>query len=215
MGSSRSTFGVSPLEPDEATFRRWIAETADALVEHLRRLPELPAADVEGFEERLGELIEPLPAGGADAAELLRLVLDRYVGKSFLTPGPGYLAYIPGGGLLTAPLADLFAGVVNRYVGVFAAAPLLARLEITAVDWLRELLALPKGFRGVLTSGGSMANLVALVCGRHDRLGERFEDGVVYVSDQAHHSVERAARVVGLIGSATASSPANCPSTAA
>ena len=59
--------------------------------------------------------------------------------RSFTSSGPGYLAYVPGGGLYPAALADLVAGVVNRYTGVRLAAPALVQLESTRSTWLREV----------------------------------------------------------------------------
>ncbi|RYE83396.1 MAG: aminotransferase class I/II-fold pyridoxal phosphate-dependent enzyme, partial [Myxococcales bacterium] len=59
------------------------------------------------------------------------------------------------------------------------------------------LVGLPATGGGVLTSGGSMANLIAVVAARRACLPERFFDGVIYASDQAHHSVQKAALVAG------------------
>ncbi len=188
---------ANPLEPDSSTLRRWLAAASDLAVRHVETLADQPAAGVEDARDRLAELIEPLPEHGEDLVRLIRRVVLEYVPVSFNTAGPGYLAYIPGGGLLPAAIADLLADVTNRYVGVFAAAPLLARLEVTAVRWLADLMGYPAESRGVLTSGGSIANLIAMVCARHDRLGEAFQDGVVYVADQVHHSVTKAARFIG------------------
>ena len=117
--------------------------------------------------------------------------------RSFHCAAPGYLAYVPGGGLVTAALADGFSNITNRYTGVFAAAPLLARLEGIALRWLLDLFGLPPAARGVFTSGGSLANFSAIVCAREHGLGESFQDGTIYVSDQVHHSVGKAARLAG------------------
>ena len=81
-------------------------------------------------------------------------------------PGPGYLAYIPGGGVYASALADFIATATNRYVGVTAAAPALAQIEETAVAWLCTLMGLPAGSRGILTSGGSLSNFSAIVTAR-------------------------------------------------
>jgi len=56
----------------------------------------------------------------------------------------------------------------------------------------------PKSARGILTSGGSLANFSALVTARRERLPENFLNGTVYVSDQAHHSIHKAALLAGL-----------------
>ena len=142
-------------------------------------------------------LVEDLPESGTPATELFDLLFDRVIPKSFNTAGPGYLAYIPGGGIPHAAVADLISDSVNRYVGVFAAAPGLAQLEENVVRWFCRIAGLPPAARGVLTSGGSIANFSAVVAARSDRLPEDFLSGVLYASDQAHYAVEKAARLAG------------------
>src|SRR5262249_32183210 len=111
--------------------------------------------------------------------------------------GPGCLAYIPGGGIYPAALGDYLARAVNRYVGVWHAAPALVQMELTAIDWLRELVGYPAGAAGLLTSGGSMSNLIALVTARRTRLGGGFRDAVLYYSRATHHSIPKAALRAG------------------
>jgi aromatic-L-amino-acid decarboxylase len=170
---------------------------ADLLIEHVRTLGEQPAADTDIDTDTVRAMVEPMPEEGHDGGELLRHVVEDLVPRSFNTASPSYFAYIPGGGILPSAIADLIADVTNRYVGMFSTAPLLARLEINVLTWFRDVLGYPPEARGILTSGGSFANLVALVCARHEKLGDRFHDGVIYVSDQVHHSVSKGARFVG------------------
>lgn len=84
-------------------------------------------------------------------------------------------------------------------MGVWLAGPGLVQLETNVIRWCCAMAGLPKDAGGVLTSGGSLANLTALTAARHARLPPRFQDGVLYVSDQVHHSVVKAARVVGIL----------------
>ena len=186
-----------PLEPDLETFQGWVEEVGELLTEHLRTLPDQPAAGPMESPPDLRAWVEPMPEEGVAASGLFSQVIRECVPHSFNTAGPGYLAYIPGGGILPTALADLISAVTNRYVGVFAAAPLLCRLEMNVLRWFLDLVNFPEAARGVLTSGGSLANLIALVCGRHRQLGQPFSDGVIYVSDQVHHSVTKAAGFVG------------------
>jgi aromatic-L-amino-acid decarboxylase len=111
--------------------------------------------------------------------------------------GPGYLAYIPGGGLYTAALAEFLAQGVNRFTNLWQPSPALVQIEQNVVRWLCDLFELPVQARGLLTSGGSMANFSAIVTARHDRLGEDFLDGTYYVSEQVHASVSKAANLAG------------------
>jgi aromatic-L-amino-acid decarboxylase len=186
----------SRLELGEDDLRALVAAAVDRICGELRELPTRPACVLEGGAELARSLREPLPRVGSPLAELLATIFDRALPLSYNTPGPGYLAYIPGGGLLHAAVADLIADAINRYVGLWRAAPGLVQLESNVVAWLCEIVGLPVGSGGVLTSGGSLANFSATVAARH-RLGERFADGTIYTSTQAHHSVARAAILAG------------------
>lgn len=186
-----------PLEPSGAEMRR-LAEAAMArIVPHLESLPDQPSADVAGAIELAREISGPMPESGRPFEEILDLLFSRAIPKSFNTAGPGYLAYIPGGGLFAAALADLIADTANRYTGVFAAAPALAQLEADALAWLCGLAGFPKAARGFFTSGGSLANWSALVVARRERLPENFLSGTIYASDQVHHSMVKAALLAG------------------
>jgi aromatic-L-amino-acid/L-tryptophan decarboxylase len=142
---------------------------------------------------------EPAPEHGVALEPLLESLFREWVPRSFTTIGPGYLAYIPGGGLFAAALADLIAGATNRYTGIWQAAPALVQLEANALDWLREWMGFPPGARGLFTSGGSMATWNAILCARERHLGADIRPGVLYTSDQAHHSVLKAAKLAGVM----------------
>ena len=117
--------------------------------------------------------------------------------RTYEYAGPGYLAYIPGGGLYTAALADFLAQGVNRYVGLWQPSPAVVQIEENVTRWLCDVFDYPEGSQGLLLSGGSMANLSAMVTARHAKLGEDFLDGTYYVSEQAHASVTKAATIAG------------------
>lgn len=189
---------MNELELSPDVMRRLLAETTDRLVAFVTSLPDQPAADVTGARELARSLKEPDPPESATPfSELLALVVDRATPKSFNTAGPGYLAYIPGGGLFHAALADLISGVTNRYVGVFAAAPAMAQLETNVIRWFCGFAAYGEGSGGILTTGGSLSTFSAVVTARKEKLPEDFLSGTFYVSDQAHHSVEKAAFLAG------------------
>ena len=185
------------LELSGDALRRLIDEAAERIVAHVDSLPRQPSADTTGGASLARSLVEELPETGTPAAELLDFLFDRVIPRSFNTAGPGYLAYIPGGGLPQSAVADLVADATNRYVGVFAAAPGLAQLESNVVRWFCDLAGFPRGARGILTSGGSLATFSALVAARRDRLPEDFLSGTIYASDQAHHAIQKAAILAG------------------
>jgi aromatic-L-amino-acid decarboxylase len=167
------------------------------IVEYVESLPDQPAHDLADAEHVARSLAEPMPEHGMALEGALDLLFDRAVPVGFNTAGPGYLAYIPGGGLFHSAVADLIAGAVNRYVGVWLAAPGLVQLEANVIRWFADIVGLPVGSVGILTSGGSLANLSAIVTARAARLPEDFLRGTIYVSDQVHHSVPKAAMLAG------------------
>jgi aromatic-L-amino-acid decarboxylase len=186
------------LELSSPEMERLVRLAMDRIVDHVASLPAQRAADTGGGEALSRSLIErEPPETGAPAEELLDLLFTRAIPKSFNTASPGYLAYIPGGGLFHAAVADLVADATNRYVGVFAAAPALVQLETNVVRWFARMAGLPDTAGGFLASGGSAANFSAIVAARRDRLPEDFLSGVLYASDQAHHCVAKAAVLAG------------------
>ena len=186
------------LELDGDAMRQLAEAALDRVVSHIESLPGQPGwVDTSPAVAGAKALVEPLPATGSDLAGLLDQIFDVHAPASFTTAGPGYLAYIPGGGLFQSGVADLIADGINRYTGVFAAAPGLVQLEMNVVRWFCEIIGYPKGAGGILASGGSLANLSALVAARAANLGEDFLDGTLYVSDQVHHCVGKAARIAG------------------
>lgn len=198
--------GAHPLEPGPAEMREMAAAAAELLVRFVERLPDAPSADLDGAAELARELrVARPPEHAVPVAEALATI-ERAAAKAIDTAGPGYLAYIPGGGLYTSALGDFLAGGVNRYVSMAQVAPAMAAIEASIVDWLAELFGYPATAGGVLTSGGSMANLSAVITAR-EALGESFLDGTLYVSEQVHHSLAKAARIAGFPADAVRTIP--------
>ncbi len=186
-----------PLEPGPEEMAAMLAAASDRIVRHIESLAEQPASyDLDVGREVGRGLAEPLPQSGEAFETLLDTVFET-LPHSFNTAGPGYLAYIPGGGLFPSAVAELIANAVNRYVGVWVAAPGLVQLELNVIRWFCEIVGYGSGSGGILTSGGSLSNLTALVTARRVRLGEEFSNGVMYTSDQTHHSVRKAAVLAG------------------
>ena len=187
-----------PLELSVAEMRSLIDQAADRVVEHVASLPSQPAAYVVADGPRVARsLQEPLPEAGAPFDELLELVFERALPTSFNTASPGYLAYVPGGGVFPSAVADLIANSVNRYVGVWIAAPGLVQLEVNVIRWFCDIVGYPAEAGGVLTTGGSLANFTAVVTARRERLPDDFLAGTLYTSEQTHHSVQKAAVLAG------------------
>jgi len=169
---------------------------ADFLAEFTENLPKAPASELEGAMELARRLREDPPETGVPFDDLLQTVAEG-ASKGFNTAGPGYLAYIPGGGLFAAALADFLACGVNRFVNLWNAAPAFAEIEATVIRWLASQFGYPPEARGILTSGGSMGNFSAIVTARRALLPENFLQGTLYVSEQTHASVAKSAVLAG------------------
>jgi aromatic-L-amino-acid decarboxylase len=176
---------------------------ADAVVgrciEHIATLGTQPICGDVDAADLCRAMKESSPEQPTPLEPLLDSLFREWIPRSFTAPGPGYLAYIPGGGLYPAALADFITNTTNRYTGVWQAAPALVQLEANALDWLREWMQFPPEARGLFTSGGSMATFNAIVCARERHLGADIRRGVLYTSDQGHHSILKSAKLAGIM----------------
>jgi aromatic-L-amino-acid/L-tryptophan decarboxylase len=187
---------VYPLEPDRKDMESMGRAALEALLAFIESLPEAPAVAQDGTDELVAGLLEPPPESPGEFGPLLERFREA-AAHAAETAGPSYMAYIPGGGLYASALADFLADGFNRYTGFSSFAPALVAMEESTLRWLCETFGLPVTAAGQITTGGSMATLTALVAARHDRLGEDFLDGTLYVTEYTHHSVAKAARVAG------------------
>jgi len=142
----------------------------------------------------------PVNDDGYPITELLQL-FDRAVNNTGLQPASGgHLGYIPGGGVPMAAYGDLLGALTNKYSGIFYGNPGAVRMENMLIDWTAKEFGFEEGYGGNLTSGGSIANLVAVVSARdaHEIKGKDYEKTVIYGSAQMHHSLHKAIRIAGL-----------------
>src|SRR5262249_23915465 len=121
----------SSPEPRRAELEGWIRACSAFVVDHIAALGSMPSWDTEEAAAVVDSLREPVPVGGRALAEILAR-LGPAIRKSFNTAGPGYMAFIPGGGVPSAGLADFVACLTNRYVTVTPAAPALAPTDAPA-----------------------------------------------------------------------------------
>jgi glutamate/tyrosine decarboxylase-like PLP-dependent enzyme len=171
-----------------------------ALSERLLRGAGLAKAWVETEEKGIGLLDAPISENGVPLERVIQL-LEKDVLKPGGNPASGgYLAYIPGGGLYHSALGDFIGAVSDKYAGVFFAGPGAVRMENILVRWVADLVGYPAGAGGHITSGGSLANLAAITAAReaHGLKSADFSKAVVYLTTQAHHSIEKALRIAGL-----------------
>jgi glutamate/tyrosine decarboxylase-like PLP-dependent enzyme len=182
---------------DLEAMRRTGYAAVDALTARLAD-PEadrvLRRASPAEMKARLGG---PAPEQGAGLDAVLARVIDDVLPYAARTNHPGYFAFIPYFTTWPAAVAELIATAANVSPWAWMESPAATQIELEVVDWFRSWLGMPAGAGGVLVSGGSAANLTALLVAR-EAAGGPSEDSVVYVSDQGHSSLARTARAMGL-----------------
>ena len=134
---------------------------------------------------------------GLDASRLLddlQLVMDG----AFQPSHPGALAHLDPPPLTASIAADLICAGLNNNLLAEELSPSLTSLERQLCTWFASRLGLPGEAGGVPASGGSLSNLNALVVARHHQGLDHNPDAVVIASADAHVSLAKAVRVMGL-----------------
>jgi glutamate/tyrosine decarboxylase-like PLP-dependent enzyme len=182
------------LAPDE--MRRLGYAAVDALVAATTEwsMPPIRRATREGMRDLLDA---PPPEDGIGASEALDRLLGDVIPHLARLDHPRYFAFIPCSGTWPGAIGDLVASALSVYATSWLEGAGPTQLELTVLDWFKEWIGYPADADGQLTSGGSTANLQALACARERRAGAMRDDLIVYVSDQAHSSIARAARILG------------------
>jgi glutamate/tyrosine decarboxylase-like PLP-dependent enzyme len=162
-----------------------------------------------GAEAAIERWSDPMPEDGDGALEALAELASRGRDTATRSSGPRFFHFVMGGGTPAAVGADWLTAAYDQVAYAWASSPFAARLEQVAVDWLRQLFELPEGFGGVLTSGATMANFVALAAARNwwgERLGlDVDQDGLsglpaplIVSSGYLHPSATQAIGMLGL-----------------
>jgi aromatic-L-amino-acid decarboxylase len=180
---------LSVLMPDVVRFLA-------AFLDHLPRAPFMSGASEERVAATDPSLTDAPAEGGRPLQDLLATI-SAAANSGIDTASGGMLSAIPGTGLVSSAVADLIAGILNRYTGVTIGAPAMVALEVGVLRWMADLMGLPSTAGGLLTSGGSMATLSAVLCARSAKLPDDFRRGRLYATDQTHSCLSKAARIAG------------------
>lgn len=186
---------LNPTLEVRAHLQKQVMHYADKFLE---RLPHVPAYRAV----KAGDTITaglPISEEPIDIIAALK-ILEKQVDYSGVTMSSGYLAFIPGSSLYASALGDYLAAITNRYVGIYFASPGGVQLERQLLRWMADFIGYPANMAGDLASGGSIANLVAIVTARdaHNLKSKDFSRSVVYLSEHAHFASAKALRIAGL-----------------
>ena len=186
------------LELSKEEMRTYGYKVIDSIVEHFDTQNEkLPV--VSGTREEMDQLfLQDAPEDPTHAEDVLNFVLDEVMTHSNIVSHPKSYSFVPGPSNYISAMADGLASGFNVFSGGWAASPAAASMEIASMNWLLKMFGFPqKKGGGIFTSGGSMANMTALITARSVKCGDDFSKAIIYLSDQAHSSNIKAIRVLG------------------
>ena len=166
----------------------------DAIVDRWARLESSPAWLATTSEETFSTGLPP--EDGAPIDELIHELVDGVLPLATVNDHPRFFAFIPGSPTWASILGSFLSTGYNIFQGTWLDSAGPSRIELEVIDWFRQLIGYPDQGGGIFTSGGSAANLCAIVTAR--TAAGNPSNGTVYMSDQTHGSVERAAAIAGI-----------------
>jgi aromatic-L-amino-acid decarboxylase len=175
------------------------------IAEHAAQLDKLPVNSGVTPEQLKQMFEEPLPLSGTPAEEVLRQFVGKVARHAQQVPSPRYFGQFNPTPLAIGVWADALCSSLNQNAGAWRNGPTSAMIESQSIRWLCELIGYGTNAFGVLASGGSEANLIALKCAR-DRAAQSFATKggrggpplTIYTSEQCHYSVEKSLDILGL-----------------
>jgi aromatic-L-amino-acid decarboxylase len=189
-------------------FRKHLHEVADWIADYRESIAKFRISP----SAKAGAIAAALPASGPETGEPLEQIFADI--EKHIMPGvmhwahPQFMGYF--GATTTAPgiLAEMMAAALNVNAMTWRTSPVATELETVVLDWLRQWLGLPDDFSGVVYDTASIGSMHALAVAREEAgvsvrtlgLSGRAELPIfrIYVSDQAHSSIEKAAIALGL-----------------
>ena len=171
-------------------------QAAELVVRRIENLPGEGAWDGEFRLELEDRLLKSPPEEGRSASQVIEDAAHGILPIALSLDHPRCFAFIPSQPTWPGVLADfMVAGFnVNQCTWLISSGP--SQLELVVIDWFRRWLGYPESAGGLLTSGGSAANLDAFVAARE--AANHPERPSVYMSNQSHSALVRAARIVGI-----------------
>ena len=184
------------LEPTETLRNQYITQVNNYANSFINTLDETNAYS----KEKESKNVFAITSKKKTLQEIIEIYAEEVAAKGINPASGGHLGYIPGGGIYTSAIADYLADITNEYSGMYFASPGAVAMENELIDWMKSVFGFPKTAIGNLTSGGSIANLIALTAARdkHEIKNNNIKNSVIYVSNQVHHCINKALRIIGL-----------------
>lgn len=191
---------------DNKAFRKHAHELVDWMADYLENMKDLPVKP----SIRPGDIKKQLPMHPPTSGERFESIFDDF--KNIIVPGmthwqhPQFFAYFPAASSPPSVLAEMLTATMGAQCMIWLTSPAAEELEERMMEWLREALALPAHFTGVIQDSSSSSTLVAMLTAREhysnyavNQSGfsgsEKFR---IYCSTQAHSSVDKDAKIAGI-----------------
>lgn len=187
------------LEPSTTEMEDWNSQVMKMGVEMVDHIDHIPAYYGIHHKNKESDYLD-WQNGNSGIATALE-IFKRTIGESGINAASGgHFGYIPGGGVYPSALADYLVDVFNPYAAFYYANEGCVTLENAMIKWMAGLVGYPDTFAGNLSSGGSVANLIAMTTARDSQglVPNNIEKSVIYFTSQTHHSIHKALRICGL-----------------
>jgi aromatic-L-amino-acid decarboxylase len=185
------------LELDPEVMRKTGYAVVDRMVDHLSHMEGEAVWSMWSRADGEAALREPVPRSGESMEALIQTLERTVLAHAGRIGHPRFFAFVPSAVTFPGLIGEMLADAHNLFVGTWVGGSGPSMLELVVVEWIRDMLGLPEGTGGILTSGGSEAMVNAMVAARNARLENRTEGAVIYASDQTHSSAGRAAWIAG------------------
>jgi aromatic-L-amino-acid decarboxylase len=179
------------MNPDE--FRQHAHQLADWMADYFRDVGTMPVTP--GVQP--GDILRQIASGPPEQGEPFQRLFQQF--REIIMPGmthwnhPGWFAYFPANNSPPSVLAEMLTATLGAQCMSWATSPAATELEQAMMEWLRQMVALPTGFVGVIQDTASTATLIALLSARERATGH----ATVYTSTQAHSSVAKGVKLAG------------------
>src|SRR5438874_8534170 len=207
INDSKNLSLVQLLDPSPEQIRSWAKAAIELMAEYLgtiRNRCVYPSTSSGQIRERLDSSVPEEPV---NFDELLHTFRDTLLELSRHNGHPRMFGYVQAPGTAIAAIADLLASTLNANLTAWRSAPAAVEIERLTIDWIKQIVGFDPNAAGLFVSGGSMANMAALVAARRAKApAEISNEGAqsfshalrVYASEEVHHSIAKAAALLGI-----------------
>jgi len=191
------------MNPEE--FRKHAHTAVDWIADYFEKLESLPVKS----QVKPNEIYDRIPASAPEKPEPMESMMKDL--DNIILPGithwqhPHFHAYFPANNSFPSIIAEMITAGIGAQCMVWETSPAAAELEQRTMEWLRELMQLPKNWTGVIHDTASTATLTAILTAREKvtnfSVNQKGFDGKkfrVYCSSETHSSIEKGAKIAGI-----------------